>query len=1268
MYHQPHERASPRVLTVERGVLMRSTRRTFVILALIVSVMAVGLVSARAGGAPPIAVADSYTVTGGSYLWGSVGDGENVLVNDTDPENDDLYAEIVSAPTHAESFALQADGSLTFHPAPGYLGTDTFTYRVSDGLSWSEPVAVTITIEANLAPVAQDDEFSVHVDREKHQAGYPLLVGANDNDPNGDFMTPRVADATTVHGTVTEHGDQLMYRPDEGWAGTDTFTYYQQDPGGLVSNMATVTVTHVDDPPVANDDTYFCPAGTLQFYVEGQLWPGYLRNDYDPDGEHLHVTSIAAAQHGTFFTSVSPEGHTDGTFRYSPDPGFVGTETISYVVKDAYFESQPATITIVVRDGNVPPIAAPDFFTATEDEALVIAAPGYLGNDIDPDGDRVIALVSGTYHGGAPWVLDTPPMHGSLETTRDGSFAYTPEADFSGTDSFKYTAWDGFAWSESTTVTIDVQPANDTPIAGADPGFGQLMPPIRVPWLEAWDYPTVRGVASDVAIDGETAVMAQYSSDVSMRTRLWVLDANDQGWRTLASATQLGAGVYETGSNFAREVDVETDTIVAGTPRGVYMSVQAGVVRRWMRSGESWQEQDILYAPADDRQANDYFGGSVDLADGGSLAVGAAMDDEAGSNAGAAYVYAEIGAEPQKVVADDPAANGWFGYRVSLDGDLLVVGAPTSSGSGAAYVLRRVDGTWQQEAKLVPSSGEAFDRFGYQLDAAGDTIVVGAEGYDTDGLSNSGMACVFKKGATGWSQVATLTAPTPSATAYFGRSVAIDANVIVVGVPGANGEVGAVFTYDAGTYEPLERIVPRESAQDDDFGDSVALDGGHMIAGATGLPSLGSVAGPRTMPGAAFMFGFTPPQAVDALNATTIPAPGLLGNDWDIDGDSLSVQIVSQPVHGTVVAYPNGAYTYTPDGTYESGPDTFTYRLHDGTVFSEPATATVMVQDLADPEPLPPIIPIAGATRFATAVAASLEAYPNGLVLTGARTVVIATGRNWPDALGGSSLAGVLDCPILLVDTASVPGDVADEIDRLEATDAIILGGRSAVAESVFAALELQLGDGNVDRIAGDSRYETADLIAQRVIDLQGPGYDGTAFVATGGKFPDALGAAPLATANGWPLYLVNPLTGISEGTRLAMDKVTDVLVLGGTSAVSADVYDELAASSASIERLTGDDRYDTAVTIATWGVNHAGLGWNRVAIATGVNFPDALAGGVFQGRVRSVMLLTGPTALNSRTGAALTAHKADITTVTFFGGTKALPSVVRDQVGAALE
>ncbi|MDO8881206.1 MAG: cell wall-binding repeat-containing protein [Coriobacteriia bacterium] len=308
--------------------------------------------------------------------------------------------------------------------------------------------------------------------------------------------------------------------------------------------------------------------------------------------------------------------------------------------------------------------------------------------------------------------------------------------------------------------------------------------------------------------------------------------------------------------------------------------------------------------------------------------------------------------------------------------------------------------------------------------------------------------------------------------------------------------------------------------------------------------------------------------------------------------------------------------------------------------------------------PLPPVLSVAGDTRFETAVEASTLAYPSG-----AGTVVIATGRNWPDALGGSALAGALDAPILLTEPGSLPPAVAAEITRLKATHAVILGGTSAVATAVEDALKTKL---TVERIKGTDRYDTANQVAARVKSEMGGAFDGTAFLATGGNFPDALAAAPLAAHNKWPLYLSHPTTGVSAATRAAMSGVTKVKILGGTAAISQAVQDSLAGSF-SVSRIAGATRYDTAAQVAQYGVTSAGHMWNRVGIATGENYPDALAGGVLQGKAGSVMLLTPTASLCTEAGYKLLNNRGDISTVTFFGGTGAVSPATRTSVLSAL-
>ncbi|MDP2299159.1 MAG: cell wall-binding repeat-containing protein, partial [Actinomycetota bacterium] len=262
---------------------------------------------------------------------------------------------------------------------------------------------------------------------------------------------------------------------------------------------------------------------------------------------------------------------------------------------------------------------------------------------------------------------------------------------------------------------------------------------------------------------------------------------------------------------------------------------------------------------------------------------------------------------------------------------------------------------------------------------------------------------------------------------------------------------------------------------------------------------------------------------------------------------------------------------------------------------------------------------------------------------------------NWPDALGGSALAGAVGGPLLLTTPGALPTSVRDEIVRLGATKAYVLGGTGAVSATVENALKVLVG-GNVKRLKGDDRYATAQAIAEETIAQLGPAYTGGVLVATGANFPDATAASPLAAALGRPIVLVNRATGAYHLPTGA----TSALILGGVNVVPGAVEDslELALSDGNVLRKGGANRYETAALVAQAGVD-AGMSWNGVGLATGENFPDALAGGAMLGAWNGVMLLTTPTALRAEAYAKISTNKSKIDTLYVIGGDGAVSSAV---------
>ena len=306
---------------------------------------------------------------------------------------------------------------------------------------------------------------------------------------------------------------------------------------------------------------------------------------------------------------------------------------------------------------------------------------------------------------------------------------------------------------------------------------------------------------------------------------------------------------------------------------------------------------------------------------------------------------------------------------------------------------------------------------------------------------------------------------------------------------------------------------------------------------------------------------------------------------------------------------------------------------------------------------------IAGADRFDTTVKTSQAGFDS------AATVVIATGENWPDALGGAALAGAKGGPILLTRAASLPPVVLAEIRRLGASEAIILGGESAVSPAVEKALADELGENAVTRIGGATRYETAERVARAAREALGERYNGTCFVATGESFPDSLAASALAAAQGWPLLLTEPgeLTASALATMEEIG-VSSAVVLGGTGVVGENVERTLRArlGEGAVDRISGADRYDTAAAVADYAVAQ-GLCWDGAAIATGLDFPDALAGGVLQGRAGSVLLLTRGTVLVAPVRDRLAAECGDVRSLRYLGGDGAVSCAVKAAVDAVV-
>ena len=268
-------------------------------------------------------------------------------------------------------------------------------------------------------------------------------------------------------------------------------------------------------------------------------------------------------------------------------------------------------------------------------------------------------------------------------------------------------------------------------------------------------------------------------------------------------------------------------------------------------------------------------------------------------------------------------------------------------------------------------------------------------------------------------------------------------------------------------------------------------------------------------------------------------------------------------------------------------------------------------------------------------------------------SIVLASGANYPDALAASALAGDLNAPIMLTDPNGLSSETEWRIQNLKPSRVYIVGGNAAVSVNVERRVAQLTGSGSsIQRIAGDTRYDTSLKVASS---LSNP--SDTVIVTTGTNYADALSISPYAFATGSPVVLSSPSSGLSDSALKAIKKAgyKKAVIVGGTSAVPAPVTSQLKARGiGNITRLSGDTRYATSAKIAEFELKqNVGFTMDGAYLATGKNFPDALAAGALSGKHLAPLLLVDPGAHEACS--FLSKYKGQVSRVTFVGGTSAI-------------
>lgn len=824
---------------------------------------------------PPTGGADSYTPYENTALTVSASDG--VLANDTGSV---LSATRDAGPSHG-SLTLNNDGSFSYTPASGYLGTDSFSYTATDqyGRSTTSPVTVTLTVVQPPAPVAADDSYTLG-------AGSSLSVNATSGVLNNDTGTGNAVTSNTdpSHGVLSVAADgSFSYTPSSGFSGSDTFDYTISDE---YSRTATATVA-LRVTPAAAADSYSVTGGTI---LHEGVTGGVLGND---SGADLSASVVSQPTHGTLTLAA------DGSFDYQPTAGYTGSDSFSYAATDSANQTTAAsTVTIGVVAPAAPSASDDSYSRGGGSSWSVTGTNGLLANDTGTG----IAVTSATQ-----------PTNGSVTVDPDGSFVYTPPSGYSGSDTFGYTITDAYDRTATAVVTLDTTPvtagdaynlpsdttlivhaadgvlANDTgsnltAAIGSQPSHGALTlnsdgsftytPGRHFGGADSFTY---------IATDGSNQNSAATTVTIGVNLPGAPVAADDAYGTSAGSVLTANAG---SGSLLNNDTGTDVAVTAYGQPAHGSVSVNA--------------DGSFSYIPSSGFSGADTFGYTI---------------TDAYNRTSEAVATVQV---PPVVAADAYLTTA--GTTLHEDAALGVLGNDSGSNLAATVGSRPTHGT------LTFNSNGSFD---YRPDA-------GYTGSDSFSYTATDSAHQTSAAATVSLTIAPPAAPSASDDSYSsgaGSALSVNgANGLLANDTGtgititsvtqpAHGSV-TVKRNGAFTYTP-----PTGFSGSDTFGYTIS-DVYDQLATATVML--------RTTP-------VTAGDTYSLISDTTLTvhkAEGVLATD---SGSDLTVTSHSRTAHGSLTMHADGSFRYRPAATFH-GTDTFSYVATDGHGQSaSPTTVTITV-------------------------------------------------------------------------------------------------------------------------------------------------------------------------------------------------------------------------------------------------------------------------------------------------------------------------------------
>ncbi|WP_274060137.1 tandem-95 repeat protein [Vibrio parahaemolyticus] len=823
----------------------------------------------------------------------------NVLGNDTFEGKDKVVSLDAENGPKNGTVIVNNDGTVTYTPNDNYVGKDTFTYIVtSGGVSESTTVEVNVT-PVNDAPVAKDDIATTQED-----TAVTIDVLPNDTDVDGDKLSIQSASVPEAQGKVEIVDGKLVFTPAENFNGDAEITYTVTD--GALTDQATVkvTVNAVNDTPV----------------VESNIADQALAEDFTPYTIDLNTAfSDVDNVDGELTFSVSGNSNiqvaiVNGIATITPTADWNGSETLTFTATDPSGESISQTVNFTVAP--VADIVA-DSVTVVEDTPTIIKV---LGNDTFEGDDKVVSLDT-----------NNGPANGTVSINPDGSVTYTPNDNYHGTDSFTYIVTSGGV-SESTTVSVDVTPVNDAPVAKDDIATTQEDTAV-----------TINVLSNDTDVDGDklsiqsaTVPEAQGKVEIVDGKLVFTPAENFNGQAEITYTVTDGqltdeAKVTVTVNPVNDAPTIKVDAVESITEDAV--SIDTVVATLTVRDTDTSEDQLTVSL---ENNSNGYFvlvGNEVKLTQAG---VDAVNNDE--------------------LNLKDLTISASVSDGVN----------PTASDSDSLIVNRVNDAPTVENAIADQELSEDFASYTIDLnDAFKDSD--SALNFSVSGNSNvlvsieNGIATISPTADWNGSETLTFTATDPS-----GESVSQTVNFTVASVADIVADKATVVedtptiinVLSNDTFESTDKVVSLDADNGPKNGSVIVNNDGTVTYTPddnyvgkdtfTYVVTSGGVSESTTV-----TVNVTPvndaPVAKDDIATTqedTAVTIDVLPNDTDVDGDKLSIESVSVPKEQGTVEVVDGKLVFTPAENF-NGDAEITYTVTDGAL-TDQATVKVTVNAVND--------------------------------------------------------------------------------------------------------------------------------------------------------------------------------------------------------------------------------------------------------------------------------------------------------------------------------